>query len=206
MFVPGIGAILLAAGESSRMGQRKQLLNFQGRTLLRRAAETAVEAGCNPVIVVLGCEAKRMQPQLAKLPVISSINANWKQGIGSSIKHGAAHLLEISPTLDAMLILLSDQPFVNADALRQLLDAFTRSGKPACVSDYAGTIGPPVIVGRPFFPRLSGLADSQGAKAIWSECLGEVAVHPCDEAAFDLDTPADYARAMSQTRAERNPG
>src|SRR3984957_901398 len=116
--MPGIAAILLAAGGSVRMGRRKQLLTYQGRTLLRRAAEAAVEAGCSPIVVVLGCEAERMAPELSDLPVIASVNIDWERGIGSSIKHGAARLLTLSPRVDAALILLSDQPLVNAQTLR----------------------------------------------------------------------------------------
>jgi molybdenum cofactor cytidylyltransferase len=176
------------------MGRRKQLLAWQGRTLLRRAAETALEAGCGPVVVVLGCDAERMVPELSGLPVTASVNTHWERGIGASIKHGAARLLELSPTTDAALILLCDQPLVNAETLRRLIGEFARSEKLACVSAYANTIGPPVVVSRPCFPKLLAVPDSQGAKAIWSGCPDAIALYRCDEAAIDVDTPADYAR------------
>jgi molybdenum cofactor cytidylyltransferase len=194
VLVPRVAAILLAAGGSARMGRRKQLLAWQGRTLLRRAAETAVEAGCSPIVVVLGCEAERMAPELSGLPVAASVNIHWERGIGSSIKHGAARLLELSPAVDAAMILLSDQPLVNPQTLRALIGEFARSEKPACGSAYADTIGPPVVVGRPCFPQLLALPDSQGAKAIWSGRPDAIALYQCDEAATDVDTPADYAR------------
>jgi molybdenum cofactor cytidylyltransferase len=176
------------------MGRRKQLLPCRGRTLLRRAAKTAVEAGCSPIVVVLGCEAERMAPELAGLPVTATVNTHWERGIGASIKHGAARLLELTPATDAALILLSDQPLVTAETLRRLMDEFTRSEKPACVSAYADTIGPPVVVGSLWFPQLLALPDSQGAKAIWSRCADAISRCRCDEAATDVDTPADYAR------------
>ena len=196
--MPSIAAILLAAGGSTRLGRRKQLLAWQGRSLLRQAAEAAVEAGCSPTVVVLGCEAERMVPELAGLPVIASVNIDWRRGIGTSIKHGAARLLALSPMVDATLILLSDQPLVNAQTLRRLIDEYTRSAKSICVSAYANTIGPPVVVGRPGFPQLLALPDSQGAKAIWSKCPLAIARYQCDEAAMDVDTPGDYAKLESR--------
>jgi molybdenum cofactor cytidylyltransferase len=203
--VPGVAAIILAAGGSARMGRPKQLLTAGGRTLIRVAAEAAVGAGCRPVVVVLGRGAAAMVAELADLPVTSTVNDEWERGIGTSIRHGVARVIEAAPTADAVAILLADQPLVDAAAVRRLLREFDRSGRPACVSGFAGTVGPPVVVGRPLFPRLLALPDDRGAKAIWADDRGGGAVCPCDAAAHDIDTPDDYVRLNDVMATARNP-
>lgn len=192
--MPRVAAVILAAGGSMRMGRPKQLLVFKGRSLLRRAAEASLAVGCELVVVVLGRDVDLLTPELAGLAVEPIFNAEWERGLGTSIRHGVRRVLERSPNVDAIAILLADQPLVDAAELERLFDAFDRAAKPACASAYAGTVGPPVVVGRPFFPRLLALPDDRGAKAIWAREPAAVALHPCDAAAFDVDTPADYAR------------
>jgi molybdenum cofactor cytidylyltransferase len=192
--VPGIAAIILAAGGSTRMGTRKQLLMYKGQSLLRRAAEAAVGAGCSPVVAVLGCEAEQMIPELSHLPVPAVINANWERGIGSSIREGVTRVLELSPEVQAMLITLADQPLIIAGTLERMIRHFERAGLPVCASTYSSTVGPPVIVSSEFFEHLLSLPDASGAKEIWRANPDSVALHPCEEGAFDVDTPADFDR------------
>jgi len=80
-----IGGLLLAAGGSSRLGQPKQLLQFEGRSLIRRAAETLVDSGCDPVVVVLGAEIERSAEELSDLTLYICVNKNWNTGMSSSI-------------------------------------------------------------------------------------------------------------------------
>lgn len=187
-------AIILAAGGSARMGTPKQLLTYSGQTLIRRAAEAAVGASCAPVVVVLGNEPDAMAAELLGLPVTTAVNDDWSNGIGSSIRSGVRRLLELSPKTEATLLVLCDQPLVTADALARLAGTRRQSGKPVVVSAYAGTIGPPVCVGREFFADLLTLPDDQGAKAVWVRRPDAVVEVPCDEAGVDVDTPADYQR------------
>jgi molybdenum cofactor cytidylyltransferase len=193
-----IGAIVLAAGESRRMGRPKQLLQFKGETLLRRASRAAIEAGCEPVIVVLGNRSDEFATELANLPVNVTVNvtvnATWASGIGSSIRVGLQRILEISPASDALLIMLCDQPLIDATILRQLIATYRQSSKAICASSFARTIGPPVVVGREFFPKLANLADDRGAKEIWLKHPESFGIFACEAAAADIDTPADYER------------
>jgi molybdenum cofactor cytidylyltransferase len=189
-----IGAIVLAAGESRRMGRSKQLLQFKGETLLRRASRAAIEAGCEPVIVVLGNRSDEFAGELADLPVNVAVNQNWASGIGSSIRVGVQRILEISPAIDALLIMLCDQPLVDAAILRRLIGAYLHSEKQVCASSFARTIGPPVVVDRRFFPKLANLADDRGAKEIWLKHPESFGIFACEAAAADIDTPADYER------------
>src|SRR5260221_4998002 len=105
-----IGGLLLAAGGSTRFGSAKQLAKFQGKTLLRTAAEAIAASGCSPVVVVLGACAEECGKEIQNLPVSTIINNQWAAGMASSIKAGLAKLLEIDPELDGDSITLTDQP------------------------------------------------------------------------------------------------
>lgn len=188
----GVAAIILAAGGSTRMGMRKQLLMYKGRSLLRRAAEAATGAGCSPVVAVLGCEAEQMIPELSHLPVPAVINANWERGIGSSIREGVKRILDLSPEAQAILITLADQPLVTTGTLEQMIQHFEQAGLPVCASSYSSTVGPPVIVSSEFFDELLSLDDASGAKEIWRANPDSVALHPCEEGGYDVDTPGDF--------------
>jgi molybdenum cofactor cytidylyltransferase len=190
-------AILLAAGGSTRMGSPKQLLVYEGQPLLRRAARVAIDAGCQPVIAVLGHLADQTAAALSGLPIDIVLNTQWERGIGSSIRTGVERLMKVIPAAPATFLLLADQPLVDPDVLRRLIKARRSSGKPVCASAYAGTIGPPVLVSAELFPRLLALPDDRGAKVLWTGQPDIVATIACDAAAIDLDTPDDWARLSS---------
>src|SRR4030095_3118705 len=94
-----IGAVILAAGGSSRFGQPKQLLLFRGKTLVRTVIDAAREAGCSPVAVVIGSDSEKIRPELAHLNVINVRNTNWQRGIGSSICSGGEGLTKHAPDI-----------------------------------------------------------------------------------------------------------
>ncbi|MDB5357261.1 MAG: 4-diphosphocytidyl-2C-methyl-D-erythritol synthase [Phycisphaerales bacterium] len=201
--MPDIAIMILAAGGSTRMGEPKQLLAYRGRSLIRHAAETAVASGCRPAIVVLGAHADRLAAEVSGLAVSVAINERWASGIGSSIRCGIEHLMAVTPTVEAVVITLCDQPLVSAGILRHLIDAHQSSGKPICASSYRGTLGPPVLVSRRFFPQLLALPDDQGAKRLWVDQPEQVCEVPCEPAAEDIDTPEDYRRVCGGGNAER---
>ncbi len=190
----GVGAIVLAAGASSRMGRPKQLLSVEGKTLLRRAAEAVVEAGCDPAVVVLREKTSDLLAELDGLAVHPVENPQANKGIGTSIRAGVSSLLQLSPNLEALLIVLCDQPRVNSQTLKMLIDSYRKSNKPVCACAFAGTIGPPVLVASPFFSKLQSLPDDRGAKYLWMAQPQIVQQVCCEEAATDIDTPEDYQR------------
>jgi molybdenum cofactor cytidylyltransferase len=188
-----IGAIVLAAGGSSRMGTAKQLLIFKGKTLLRRAVEVAVESGCSPVVVVLGQDAERMRLEIKSPPAIVVINSNWQQGIGGSIRVGIEHV-EQNAVLDGVMITLCDQPLIDASVLRRLLDVYKTGAGPMVAASYGGTLGVPAIFSKKYFASLRQLPVNGGAKQILMRDSLDVTPFPVDEALMDVDTPADYQR------------
>lgn len=189
-----IGIIVLAAGASSRMnGQPKQLLEFKGKTLLRRAAETALNTNCKTV-VVLGANAESLTKQIADLspPLRVVVNENWAAGMGASIKTGLAVLA--NENLDAVVIMLCDQPFVTAETIRRLIEKFEQTGSLLVASFYNNTTGVPALFASEMFAELSNLDADAGARAIIKKHHANVAQTPTPEAAFDIDTQADFQK------------
>ncbi len=190
------GVIVLAAGGSSRMGTPKQLLHYRGRTLIRRAAETALETNCDRVVVVLGRDAQQMRNELGSLPVATIENQDWRDGMGSSIRIGMEAL---SPDdLDAVVLMLCDQPFVTASILNNLVATHLDTGKPIVASSYQDTHGAPAFFSRALFNELTSLTADEGARRVILRHPQSVASIIFPQGAFDVDTPRQYE--LLQTR------
>jgi molybdenum cofactor cytidylyltransferase len=194
-----IGIVILAAGGSHRMGQPKQLLRFRERTLLRHAAETAVASVCRPILVVIGANAELVSVELQSLPVLIAYNPEWASGIGSSLRV-AIETLGAIDGIEGVVITLSDQPLVTADAVNRIVETHYQTGKDIVASEYADTHGVPLFIGRRFFDEVSALAGTEGAKRVIDRHLEEMTTVPLLEAAFDIDTPGEYARLRRSNR------
>jgi molybdenum cofactor cytidylyltransferase len=190
---PKIGAAILAAGASIRMGRPKQLLLYRGKTLIRRAAEAALASVCHPVMVVIGAHAGPMKEELEGLPVLTVENRQWGMGMGTSIRSGLGALVAADPEREGAVIMLCDQPFVDAGVVNGLADARRETGKYIVASGYGGARGVPVFFGRELFAELSGLDAAEGAGRIIRNHPHDVAVVSFPDAAVDIDTPYDYA-------------
>lgn len=191
MSVEKIGAIILAAGSSSRLGEPKQFLRYRGETLIRRAARAALTAGCSPVVVVAGAAHERIERELAELEVQVHHHAQWPRGIGSSIRAGVEHALLLQPSLEALVLMVCDQPRVTAEVLTALIRAHADSQHPAAASAYAGTLGVPAIFARAHFQKLAALPDDDGAKHLLRALPDLITRVPFPEGSIDIDTPAD---------------
>lgn len=187
-----VGAVILAAGGSSRLGQPKQLLPFQGESLLRRAARSAVEAGCTCVTVVAGDARDRIEIELGGTPAIIVGNLEWQRGIGTSVRCGLRHLLSLRPDVDAVILLACDQPFLEAGVITSLIAWHESSGKPIVASSYAGTLGIPALFHRSCFESLLALPEDSGAKILIESRSADVAQMEFEQGAIDIDTPADF--------------
>ncbi len=187
-----IGGLLLAAGSSSRLGQPKQLLVFEGKTLIRRSAEVLIESGCEPVVVVLGAETEACTEELAGLSVTIHINSDWPSGMGSSIASGLGRLQTISSNLDAVMVALCDQPHVTTQHLKSLITEFQTSNAEIVAAEYGQTIGVPAVFAREIFPDLKRLDADKGARDIIRNHASETRTVPIDAAKIDIDTLSDY--------------
>lgn len=186
-----VGIVILAAGASTRMGTPKQLLKFQGRSFLRHTTEIALASVCKPVIVVLGANALPIRNEISELPVIIIENHNWRQGMSSSIQAGIK-TLEHNSNIDAVILLLCDQPFISVDIINELVEAFYTTAKPIIASEYKQTLGVPALFARQLFSELMNLNSASGAKQVIQK--NEELVHKvCFElGAIDIDTPEEY--------------
>src|SRR5207244_4696255 len=200
-----IAAVILAAGESSRLGQPKQLIQFRGKNLVRRVVDAASEAGCQPILVVLGSGklGQGISSELKDIGATIIANPNWKCGIGTSIRAGVQHLIDIASGIEATVLLACDQPFVDRAVIEGLITLRHETRQPIVAASYAGTLGVPVLFDRSFLPDLLRLDDSAGAKSIILSNRDQVAEFPFPEGEIDIDTAED--RERFGVRAMRKP-
>ena len=191
-----IAGVVLAAGVSSRMGRNKLLFDLDGETVVQRAVRTAVRAGLDPVVVVVGHEADAVRAALATLPCSYMSNPRYAEGMNGSVCAGIAAL---PPGASAAVVLLADMPLVSADMIARLIERYRTSNALLVVSEYDGVQAPPSLFDRSLFAELA----SEGGKGCAKRMLRR---HP-HEAAFvswpaaalaDLDLPADYERVKAQ--------
>jgi molybdenum cofactor cytidylyltransferase len=182
--------ILLAAGGASRFGSPKVLARYRGETLVRRAAHLLAPRCPGGVHVVVGASADEVRAELAGEPVTIVDNPDWARGLSTSLVRGVAAL---SPAVDAVLILLSDQPAVTAADLDALIAAWRIEPEVIAAAGFNDRLGPPVIIPRAFWPQLAALRGDQGARSLleWHTEHTTVAM---PHAALDVDTPDDLAR------------
>lgn len=190
---PAVGAIILAAGASTRLGRPKQLLQYRGRPLIQHVCRQALNSVCTPVAVVLGAFGDDIRPHVAMLPVQVVVNNDWESGLGSSIRVGLETLATADSPVEAALLLLTDQPLVTANLIDSLVSKFERTRRPVIATSYSGTRGVPALFSRALWPELMNLDGPGGAKEVIERHSRDVSAVLCEEAALDIDTEADAA-------------
>src|SRR5687767_3824022 len=201
-----IGIVILAGGCSRKLGTPKQLVEFKGKSLLRNAVEVALRCACKHVVVVLGSRADEIYKEVCALPVETVINEEWSNGISTSLRKGLTKLTQADPNLAAAVIMLSDQPFVDENTVRSLVDVYKTSGKPIVASEYEGVVGVPALFDRDVFDELLALQGDQGARVVIRKSgASRIATIAAPEAAFDVDTPADHHRLKELEAESRAP-
>ncbi len=187
-----IAAVILAAGASTRYGRPKQLLRYEGQSLLRRAAEAAAGSGCRPIVAVLGASAGLCADELRGLPVHRTENAMWLEGMGGSLRTGMETLCTLAPGAAAVVVTLCDQPHLSSQILDALVQRHRESGAPIVASAYAGTLGVPALFDRSLFGELLSLRGDGGARRIIERFNGGVEAVPFPAGIVDIDTPQDF--------------
>lgn len=185
--------LLLAAGASSRMGQPKMFLTWQGKTLLEHIVSAAASIS-TPVFVVTGEHTRAIATALQHYEVHLIANEQWQEGMGTSVAAGVAGILQAGFTPDALVIAVCDQPFITAELLQQMITEKERSGKGIAGCSYDNTIGTPVLFDKKYFPALQQLNGQQGAKRLLQQFPEEVTTIPFPLGSMDIDTPEDYER------------
>ncbi len=186
------GAIILAAGASTRLGQPKQNLIYAGKSLLQRTIEAAIEAACQPIAVVLGANYEKILPQVKDMPVHILFNSHWQQGLSTSIKAGLSTIQNAEAGVTDVILLLCDQPFVNASLLRKLIATKKQTGKGIVACSYSNTVGVPALFGRSFFSSLQSLGAQDGAKKLLLSHQDQLATISFPLGNIDIDTVENY--------------
>lgn len=192
--MPEVGAVILAAGSSSRMGSPKQILPFRGMSLLRRAALAALDAGCSPVIVVTGANAELSRRELDGLDVREASNPRWETGMASSIVAGLEGLVGADADTEAAVFMVCDQPHVTAGVISGLVSAHRVTGRPVVASTYGGSFGVPALFSRSLFAELARLEGGAGAKQVIQRYASEACFLPFQGGEVDVDTREDFSR------------
>ena len=192
-------AILLAAGESSRMGQLKALLPWQGTSLLKHQVTSLRAGGVDRVVVVLGHRSDELKAELAGIEGVAwQLNPDYLQGKTTSIKAGLSTLG--SEQLDALLILNVDQPR-NADVIRSLLKEHQSQGSQITIPTHKGKGGHPIILSRSLLDELREIdEETYGIKAVVQRHLDATrrVEMEAPEVLWDLNTPEEYQRVLGE--------
>jgi molybdenum cofactor cytidylyltransferase len=190
---PQIAAIVLAAGQSRRMGRNKLLIELGGKTLVERAVDSALAARAAPVIVVLGHQAEEIRTRLAGREIVLVDNPHYAEGLSTSVKRG---IQALPPQADGAVICLADMPGIDSRLIGRLIAAFSPvEGREIVLPVRQGQRGNPVLWGRRFFGDLLGLSGDAGARQVigaYPDYLTEIEAED-DGVLIDLDTPAALA-------------
>ncbi len=198
---PFISCIVLAAGESVRMGVPKLLLPIGEKTMLKTTIDNFLASKADEIIVVLGDRASEYAALIAKLPLKIAYNPDYRQGMSTSIIAGLGALDERS---QGIMIALADQPFVNTETINQLIEAFAAHDKGIVVPLYRRKRGNPVIFDAKYKDELLRLRGDIGGRGILKQHqhdILEIEVG-CEGILLDIDTPNEYNK-MAFTSAEK---
>lgn len=188
-------AIILAAGASTRMGSPKQLLEWHNQTLLTHSIQHAQSILNERIIVVLGAQHASIQQTIHTNDITLVINPDWQEGMASSIREGIQALPD---SASAVLIMLCDQPLIEAEHLQHLLTSWLSSPTKIIASQYHHAVGVPALFPVEFFALLQSLQGDKGAKALLHYFEDRLIKIPMPEAELDIDSPEDFERLNKQ--------
>ena len=200
-----VGAVLLAAGESKRFGDRNKLLtDFAGRPMVRHVARVLAQSLADPVVAVTGHDRAPVVEALSGLPVEVVHNADYSHGMSSTLRVGVATLtIGYTPPVDGALICLADMPWVRQEHLDGLIGAFDpAAGRPICVPVYDRRCGNPVLWSADYFGQIDEITGDVGARGLLARhvaCVHEVSFEGSG-AAFDVDSPDQVERSSRMLR------
>lgn len=190
-----VAGVLLAAGSATRMGRNKLLLELDGEPMVRRAARAAIEAGLEPVLVVLGHEGERVAEALRGLDCELVRNPDHAGGINTSLSAGIA---AVPPDCAAAVVLLGDMPLVGAAQIAALVARWRETGAPLVASRYGEAQAPPTLYGRALLAELVGGQGEGRGREVVRRHRGDAAFVAQPEAALpDVDVPEDLLRVRA---------
>jgi molybdenum cofactor cytidylyltransferase len=191
----GLFCLVLAAGLSTRFGSAKQLADFRGRPMIAHMMHLAGEVfGCASILVA-GDQWARVTAAAGTLEGFFVINEQYRQGLGSSI---AAGVSVVGDCASGVMLLMADQPLIEASYLRQMIEEWNRDRGRIVASQFDGVIGPPVIFPSRYFDELCTLEGDNGARKIIEANVSSLTRLPCAAAAADIDRKEDLERVLKR--------
>jgi len=191
-----VAAVILAAGGSRRLGKPKQLLPFDGQSLLRRCVRAVLDSRCSRVVVVTGAFAEACAAEVSDLPVDVIHNPLWADGMAGSVGVGIHELIARGQAPTAVVLTVCDQPFLSPSIIDQLLDKQLASGRGIVASAYHGTFGVPALFQARYFSALLNLKADVGARVLFREFPADLDSIEFPGGAIDIDTPSEYASIL----------
>jgi len=186
-----IWAIVLAAGESKRMGRPKQVLPYGRSTILETVLDHVLASPVDGTLVVLGAAADKVAPLLAKLPVETIVNPDFRSGMLSSVQRG---IRALPASARAALIFLGDQPAVGPETSGRVLAAYRVSGRGIVLPVHAGRGGHPLLIDLKYRAEIDGLSAGIGLRELLVRHPDDIFRVEIDDPGvlLDIDTPEDY--------------
>jgi len=198
---PNIAAVILAAGQSKRLGTPKQLVEFEGESLLRRTTKTVLASPVNRTFVVLGHQHQLMEKALDGLNVSPTHTPDFAEGLSHSVRHALRTVQSSEYEFSAVLFVPCDLPLLTSEHLNALVSRYQTTGAPVVCSKFGETLGIPAIFDKQVWPEFEFLRGDKGARPIIEKCLNrEVVVF--EAAALDLDSPADLMLFQNRGKNE----
>ncbi|MFB9075977.1 NTP transferase domain-containing protein [Flavobacterium procerum] len=191
------GIIILAAGNSSRLGRPKQLLQYKESTLLKNSIYEALKVENSFIIIVTGSDHDLIEKELNSPEITFSFNSNWETGMSSSIVKGISELLLLNPDCEQCIMAVCDQPFVTSSVFESLIFESSKRGKGIVASAYSETLGTPVLFHKKYFQELLELKGQEGAKKLLKNYANDVVSVLFEKGNIDIDTEEDYLQLIS---------
>ena len=191
------GIVILAAGNSSRLGRPKQLLEYKESTLLKNTISEALNVPNSFVIVVTGANNQNIEKDLDSAAITLCFNEDWETGMSSSISKGLKEILHLNPDSEKCIFAVCDQPFVTSSIFENLINEYHKTQKGIVASAYSETLGTPVLFHKKYFNELLDLKGQEGAKKIIKKYLEDTVSVPFAKGNIDIDTEEDYTTLIS---------
>jgi molybdenum cofactor cytidylyltransferase len=189
------GCLILAAGESKRMGTQKLLLPLRGKPILQHVVDLALSLGAKETVAVIGSNAEDIRSKIDFGPVKVAVNPNYKLGLSTSLRVG---IESFESEVDAYLVMLGDQPLVRRNTILTLLGQHWKHGPLMTIPLYGGIRGNPVVLSSQLVPEIEYLEGDSGAKQLTQKHSGKVMWVEVDDPGVlvDVDTPHDYQKLV----------
>jgi len=191
-----LAILILAAGNSNRLGKAKQLLPFQNTTLLGHTIQVAQSTQL-PIAVVTGARQYEIENEIEKFKVDAVFNPFWQQGMSTSLQTGLHYLQTKFPNLQGLLVMVCDQPFINEILLNELIEKYSINNK-SVASSYNNIAGVPAIITKDFFSEIEQLSGDKGARTILNNNNFEMVSF--SNGTIDIDTPEEYDKFVQTIR------